>query len=62
MSGIGFLHRKLPTSDIYFVANTSNTPIRGAIRLRSSRPVAESWNPDTTVADATAQAQTGRSR
>jgi hypothetical protein len=55
MSGIGFLHRTLPTSDIYFVANTSNTPIRGTIHFRPSRPVAESWNPDTAVANATAQ-------
>jgi hypothetical protein len=59
MSGIGFLHRRLPTSDIYFVANTSNMPIHGTIRFRSSRPVAESWNPDTAVANTIAQSADG---
>jgi hypothetical protein len=55
MTGIGFLHRKLPTSDIYFVANTSNEPIHGTIRLRSNRPVIESWNPDTAIANTITQ-------
>jgi hypothetical protein len=59
MTGIGFLHRKLPTSDIYFVANTSNQPIHGSIRLRSSRPVTESWNPDTGAAHLIAPAADG---
>jgi hypothetical protein len=59
MSGIGYLHRKLPTSDIYFVANTSNKPISGTIRFRSSRPVTESWNPDTAVANTIAQSAHG---
>jgi hypothetical protein len=59
MSGIGFLHRKLATSDIYFVANTSNKPIRGTIRFRSSRPVTESWNPDPAVTNTIAQSADG---
>jgi alpha-L-rhamnosidase len=59
MAGIGFLHRKLPTSDIYFVANTSNKPIRGTIRFRSSRPVIESWNPDTAVSNTLARDANG---
>jgi hypothetical protein len=59
MAGIGFLHRKLPDSDIYFVANTSNKPIQGTIRFRSSRPVAESWNPDNAAANTVARSPDG---
>jgi hypothetical protein len=54
MAGIGFLHRKLPSSDIYFVANSSNKPVQGTVRFRSPRPLTESWDPDnaanTTIA------------
>jgi hypothetical protein len=46
-AGIGFIHRKLPGSDVYFVANTSNQPIAGALRFRSAHPTVQSWNPDT---------------
>jgi hypothetical protein len=49
MVGIGFLHRKLPSSDIYFVANCSNKPVQGTVRFRSPRPVTESWDPDNTA-------------
>jgi hypothetical protein len=45
--GLGFIHRKLSDSDIYFVVNSSNTPIDGSIQLRSTRPVVESWDPDS---------------
>ena len=45
--GLGFIHRKLPDSDIYFVANTSNQPIDGTIQFRSDRPFIESWDPDS---------------
>jgi hypothetical protein len=51
MAGLGFIHRKLPTADIYFVANTSNKPVKGTIRFRSTRPIIESWNPDTAAAN-----------
>jgi hypothetical protein len=51
MAGLGFIHRKLPTSDIYFVANTSNKPVKGTIHFRSPRPLIESWNPDTATAN-----------
>lgn len=37
MDGIGFIHRKLPNSDIYFVANTSNQPVDGTISFRPNR-------------------------
>jgi hypothetical protein len=45
--GLGFLHRRMPDTDIYFVANTSNQPLEGAIYFRSSSSYVESWSPDT---------------
>ena len=60
MTGVGFLHRKLPSSDIYFVANTSNKPIKGTIRFRSSRPVTESWNPDNAASNTVARSPDGQ--
>ena len=45
--GLGFIHRKLASSDIYFIANTNNKPIDGTIRFRSARPFIEAWNPDS---------------
>jgi catechol 2,3-dioxygenase-like lactoylglutathione lyase family enzyme len=44
--GLGFIHRKLADSDIYFVANTSNHPVNGSVQFRSARPAIEAWNPD----------------
>jgi hypothetical protein len=44
--GLGFIHRKLADSDIYFVVNTSNRPVDGSIQFRSARPALEAWNPD----------------
>ncbi|WP_433972081.1 glycosyl hydrolase [Tunturiibacter lichenicola] len=43
----GFIHRKLPTSDIYFVVNSSNQPIHTTIRFRAPHPITETWNADT---------------
>ena len=37
---IGFIRRKLPGADIYFVANTSNHPV--SVRRRPSRPLTSS--------------------
>ena len=51
--GFGFIHRKLIDTDIYFVANTSNQPIQGAIHFRSPHPNVQSWNPDTGAVHAT---------
>jgi hypothetical protein len=45
-AGLGFIHRKLSDSDVYFVVNTSNKPIEGSIRFRSARPVMEQWDPE----------------
>ena len=47
LSNLGFIHRKLPGSEIYFVVNSNNVPIDGSIRFRSTRPTIESWDPDT---------------
>ena len=42
---IGFLHRKLENSDLYFLANTSNQPQRFTAHFRSVRRYAELWDP-----------------
>ena len=46
-AGLGFIHRKLSNSDIYFVANTSNSPIDGSVHFRSNRSAIESWDADS---------------
>ncbi len=46
IKGLGFIHRTLADSDIYFVVNTGNRPVAGTIRFRSSRPALEAWDPD----------------
>ena len=44
--GLGFIHRKLADSDIYFVANTGSRPVDASIQFRSDRTAIEAWNPD----------------
>ncbi len=44
---VGFIHRKLKKSDIYFVVNNSNTPVDATVAFRAPRPQLEAWNPDT---------------
>ena len=46
-AGLGFIHRKLADSHVYFVVNTSNQPIDGTVQFRSAHSVVESWNPDS---------------
>jgi hypothetical protein len=46
-AGLGFNHRRLSSSDVYFVVNSSNQPIDGAIRFRSTHTGIQSWNPDS---------------
>jgi hypothetical protein len=41
---IGFIHRKLPNADIYFVANTSNHAVTGTAHFRTSWKNAEEWD------------------
>jgi hypothetical protein len=44
---IGFVHRKLPSADVYFLANTSNRPISTTATFRASQPHAEWWDPSS---------------
>ena len=44
---VGFIHRKLPHADIYFVANTGNQPVHTSARFRSRRPFGEWLDADT---------------
>jgi hypothetical protein len=46
---LGFIHRKLDSGDIYFVANTSNKHVRTQITFRVSGLEAELWDPFTGV-------------
>ena len=41
---IGFIHRKLPTGNLYFVANTSNEPKHVQAQFRDSALHAETWD------------------
>jgi len=41
---IGFIRRKLPTADIYFVANTSNHPIDTTATFATTHKFGEQWN------------------
>jgi hypothetical protein len=41
---VGFVHRRLPDGDVYFVANTGNAPRPVTARFRSGTPHAEVWN------------------
>ncbi len=42
---IGFVHRKLPSADLYFLANTSNQPVTTTTTFRASEAYAEWWDP-----------------
>ncbi len=44
---IGFVHRKLPPAEIYFVANTSNEPVETTATVRVTGLAGEWWNPFT---------------
>ena len=44
---VGFIHRKLPDADIYFIANTGNRPQALAANFRAKRIAAERWDPFT---------------
>jgi hypothetical protein len=46
-SQIGFIHRHLPSGDLYFLANTSNQPRRVDATFRSGTTKAELWDPFT---------------
>jgi hypothetical protein len=42
---VGFVHRKLDDGDIYFLANTSNRPVRGSAEFSVSGRSAQWWDP-----------------
>jgi len=44
---IGFVHRKLPDADVYFVVNTDNRPHTFDATFRTTRTGAEWWDPFT---------------
>jgi hypothetical protein len=44
---IGFIHRKLETGDLYFIANTSNQPHHVQAKFRHTPKHAEWWDPFT---------------
>jgi hypothetical protein len=43
--GVGFIHRKLPFADIYFLANTNNRPISTTATFGAPEPYSEWWDP-----------------
>lgn len=47
LAGVGFLHRALPDADVYFVANTGNTPVSGSLRFRTARATLRVLDPDS---------------
>jgi hypothetical protein len=53
-SQLGFIRRKLPTADVYFVVNTSNQPIQAGATFATSYKTGEQWSPDTGAAVQTA--------
>jgi len=44
-SEVAFVHRQLEFADIYFLANTSNHPIRGEAAFRVSGRISQWWDP-----------------
>jgi hypothetical protein len=46
-STIGFIRRRLPNADVYFVTNTSNQPIDTTATFGTSHKVAEEWDVDS---------------
>lgn len=56
---LGFLHRSLPTSDVYFVVNSSNQPTEATVLFRANGPVVEALDPDTGKALWTAENKPG---
>ncbi len=56
---IGFIRRRLPTSDIYFVANTSNHPVHATASFTSTHHHGEELDPDSTDSLALTNTTTG---
>ena len=55
---LGFIRRKLPGADVYFVVNTGNQTVDTVASFGTAHKFAEAWNPDdATFAAASASAQ-----
>lgn len=46
-AGLGFIHRRLDASDIYFVVNTGNAAIDSHVQFRAHRSNIEVWDTDS---------------
>jgi hypothetical protein len=46
-SDVGFVRRKLPDADIYFIANTGNRPVRAQVSFAAQRKAAVWIDPDS---------------
>jgi len=58
-SALGFVRRKLPTADVYFVINSSSQAIDTTATFATKHKFAEAWDPESTAssaASATSQA------
>jgi hypothetical protein len=55
-STIGFIRRRLPNADVYFVTNTSNQPIDTTATFATTHKFAEEWDVDSGVASAASAA------
>ena len=49
-AGLGFLHRRLANSDIYFVVNSSNQPLATSLGFRAAHESLEQWSLDSGAA------------
>lgn len=47
---IGFIRRKLPNADLYFIANTSNAPLDTKVSFATTHKYAQQIDPDTNAA------------
>jgi hypothetical protein len=48
---VGFVHRRLPDADVYFLANSGNLPLTVSARFRAATPHVERWDPLTARVD-----------
>src|SRR5260370_42505581 len=44
---VGFIRRKLPNADAYFVVNTSNQSVQATATFDTAHRDGDQWNPDT---------------
>ncbi|HEX3728702.1 MAG TPA: glycosyl hydrolase, partial [Opitutaceae bacterium] len=49
-SQLGFIRRRLPEADIYFVTNTGNQTVATTASFATDHPYGQAWDPDSTAA------------